>query len=409
MSERYLVHGDSLSVLQTYPDGFFDCIVTDPPYGLAFMGKKWDHDVPSVALWSECLRVLKPGGHLLSFGGTRTYHRLVVNIEDAGFEIRDMVAWLYGTGFPKSLRLEAAIDRHYGHSKKRGKGAGAERVALQMGGATGKAKNGLSSDYDEAAAPVTQEAAQWQGWGTALKPAHEPVVLARKPLIGTVAENVLAHGTGGIHIDACRIHSGPSQGGSVSGQSALGQGSGWNAHDNRTCSIDRTMSQGRWPANVMHDGSPEVLAGFPVTSSGVLRTGHKQGSGSFGRVGGDVIAGTYGGDTGSAARFFYCAKASRVERDAGLENLPAKQQDTSRKNHHPTVKPLDLMRYLVRLVLPPDGKLLDPFAGSGSTIIASVLEGAAVSVGIEREAEYVQIAQARLDHWCPSHDPLDIF
>ena len=390
--ERYLVHGDSLSVLQTYPDGFFDCIVTDPPYGLAFMGKKWDHDVPSVALWSECLRVLKPGGHLLSFGGTRTYHRLVVNIEDAGFEIRDMVAWLYGTGFPKSLRLEAAIDRHYGHTKKRGKGAGAERVALQMGGATGKAKNGLSSDYDEAAAPVTRASAQWQGWGTALKPAHEPVVLARKPLIGTVAENVLAHGTGGIHIDACRIHSGPSQGGSVSGQSALGQGSGWNAHDNRTCSIDRTMSQGRWPANVIHDGSDEVEA--PLEG---------------------------------ASRFYYAAKASKSEREAGLENLPAKQQDTSRKkgkpggdnprnrgvkdrkNHHPTVKPLDLMRYLVRLVLPPDGKLLDPFAGSGSTIIASVLEGAAVSVGIEREAEYVQIAQARLDHWCPSHDQLDIF
>jgi len=379
-------------VLQTYPDDFFDCIVTDPPYGLAFMGKQWDHSVPSVALWSECLRVLKPGGHLLSFGGTRTYHRLVVNIEDAGFEIRDMVAWLYGTGFPKSLRLEAAIDRHYGHSKKRGKGAGAERVALQMGGATGKAKNGLSSDYDDAPAPVTQEASRWQGWGTALKPAHEPVVLARKPLIGTVAENVLAHGTGGIHIDACRIHSGPSQGGSVSGQSALGQGSGWNAHDNRTCSIDRTMSQGRWPANVIHDGSDEVEA--PLKD---------------------------------ASRFFYAAKASKSEREAGLDHLPAKQQDTSRKkgnpggnnprnrgvkdrkNHHPTVKPLDLMRYLVRLVLPPDGKLLDPFAGSGSTIIASVLEGAAVSVGIEREAEYVQIAQARLDHWCPSHDPLDIF
>jgi site-specific DNA-methyltransferase (adenine-specific) len=205
-----LHEGDCLDILKTFSAQSVHSVVTDPPYGLSFMGKRWDYDVPTVEIWQEVLRVLKPGGHLLSFASTRTYHRMVVAIEDAGFEIRDQIGWLYGSGFPKS--------------------------------------HNLSDD--------------WDGWGTALKPAWEPLVLARKPLIGTVDANVQAFGTGAMNIAECRVHSGPSSGGAISGSTALGQGSGWNAHNNRTTGIDRTMSAGRWPANVIHDGSEEVMEAF---------------------------------------------------------------------------------------------------------------------------------------------------
>ena len=299
-------------------DNSVDSIVTDPPYGLSFMGRKWDYDVPSVDIWVECLRVLKPGGHLLAFAGTRTQHRMAVNIEDAGFEIRDMIAWVYGSGFPKSQNVGKAID----------KAAGAERkvVGTASGARNGNGKNNDYGAYGSAAdgtfevtAPATPEAQQWDGWGTALKPALEPVTVARKPFKGTVANNVLEHGTGAINIDECRVGN----------------------------------SNGRWPANLIHDGSEEVTELFPQAK----------------------------GFSGSAARFFYCAKANKKDREDG--------------NSHPTVKPTDLMAYLCRLVTPPEGIVLDPFMGSGSTGKAAMREGFSF-IGIERDPEYYAIAEGRV-------------
>jgi site-specific DNA-methyltransferase (adenine-specific) len=313
------------------PDCSVDAVVTDPPYGLSFMGKKWDYDVPGVEVWAECLRVLKPGGHLLAFAGTRTQHRMAVRIEDAGFEIRDMIAWVYGSGFPKSLNLK-----------------------------------------DE-----------WQGWGTALKPALEPITVARKPLIGTVAENVLQHGTGAINVDGGRV-------GKREKEQFIGAKNGTvNSYGNYFYEKSETpLPPGRWPANFIHDGSEEVMGLFPMTTSGGGDKTNKD-------IRGEDVGGLYGTykpnpnpknhtpNFGSAARFFYCAKASKRDRDEG--------------NNHPTVKPTDLMRYLCRLVTPPDGLVLDPFMGSGSTGKAAALEGFSF-IGIEREAEYVAIAQARINH-----------
>jgi site-specific DNA-methyltransferase (adenine-specific) len=294
------------------------------------MGKRWDYDVPSVEVWAECLRVLKPGGHLLAFAGTRTQHRMAVRIEDAGFEIRDMIAWVYGSGFPKSLDVSKAID----------KAAGAEREVVGQHGAPAKSiysqgKQELPQEVN-ITAPATPEAKQWEGWGTALKPALEPITVARKPLIGTVAENVLQHGTGAINVDGGRV--GTESTLRTNGKTAIWADGGMN-------SVQGGSTQGRWPANFIHDGSEEAT---------------------------DLL--------GASARFFYCAKASKADRG---------------ENHHPTVKPTDLMRYLCRLVTPPSGIVLDPFMGSGSTGKAAMLEGFAF-VGIEREAEYIEIAKARI-------------
>lgn len=309
------------------------------------MGKSWDGDVPSVDIWAECLRVLKPGGHLLAFAGTRTQHRMAVRIEDAGFEIRDMIAWVYGSGFPKSLDVSKAID----------KAAGVEReVVGSKLGRPGMAKDGRNQSFDSSVntyggggilstditAPATDAARQWQGWGTALKPSLEPLTVARKPLIGTVAANVLAHGTGALNIDGCRVGEPFVSSGGAAGFSAA---KGWN--ENSMGEHEPKEVPGRWPANLIHDGSEPA----------------------------DLL--------GEAARFFYCAKASKKDRDEG--------------NVHPTVKPTDLMRYLCRLVTPPGGVVLDPFMGSGSTGKAAMLEGFRF-IGIEREAEYVEIARARI-------------
>jgi site-specific DNA-methyltransferase (adenine-specific) len=360
--------GDCLDVLRQMPEASVDAVVTDPPYGLSFMGKRWDYDVPSVEVWAECLRVLKPGGHLLAFAGTRTQHRMAVRIEDAGFEIRDMIAWVYGSGFPKSLDVSKAID----------KAAGAEREVVGQstnGIAGGSGRHvgeegayGFSGSY-AITAPATDAARQWAGWGTALKPALEPITVARKPLAGTVAETVLAYGTGAINVDGCRVGDGADKG-------------DWPITQRRHADVAYTMgpvltdkSSGRWPANLIHDGGPDVA---------------------------DLL--------GEAARFFYCAKASRADRDGGLEGFDLRsrptmgsgiggQPDQSRannRNHHPTVKPTDLMRYLCRLVTQPGGVVLDPFMGSGSTGRGAVLEGFAF-VGIEREADYLTIAQARIE------------
>ena len=377
-----LLHGDCLDRLRELPDCSIDACVTDPPYGLSFMGKAWDYDVPGAEVWREVLRVLKPGGHLLAFAGTRTQHRMAVQIEDAGFEIRDMIAWVYGSGFPKSLDVSKAIDKCNGDPNRlhkftawmRTTGLTARQLdeitGTNMGGhyltaasqpaiptaalwklirphcgdvpawvdelvqrieaereVLGQKTAGIANpdDHDrhtiggstsvvvDITAPATPEAQQWAGWGTALKPALEPITVARKPLVGTVAANVLEHGTGAINVDGCRVGT----------------------------------SSGRWPANLIHDGSDEPR---------------------------ELL--------GDAARFFYCAKASKADRGEG--------------NMHPTVKPTELMRYLCRLVTPPGGVVLDPFMGSGSTGKAAALEGFRF-IGIERDPDYLAIAQQRID------------
>lgn len=332
-----LRHGSNLDVLPNLADNSVDSIVTDPPYELGFMGKSWDASgiAYNVDLWRECLRVLKPGGHLLAFSGSRTYHRMTCAIEDAGFEVRDQIMWVYGSGFPKSHNL------------------------------TG----------------------DWQGWGTALKPAHEPICVARKPLIGTVAANVLAHGTGAINVDGCRV-------GTETIEQHRKPQKTWREREGRTDIPDSadysvTTTEGRWPANLIHDGSEEVTERM-----------------------------------GEPARFFYCAKASKRDRDDGLEgfatrhgasitgrtigsagiemangkqNPYAGKASPVNKNTHPTVKPTDLMRYLCRLVTQPGGVILDPFMGSGSTGKAAVLEGFQF-IGIDMTAEYIAIADARIKH-----------
>lgn len=306
-----------------------DAVVTDPPYGLSFMGKRWDYDVPDQAIWEACLAAMKPGAHLLSFAGTRTQHRMAVRIEDAGFDIRDMIAWVYGSGFPKSHNLDG--------DKK--------------------------------------------GWGTALKPALEPITVARKPLIGTVADNVLAHGTGALNIDGCRV--GNFQNTTPSGvdrRNAKLAEMGYRPSEYQMGTKLPDTPPGRWPANLIHDGSEDVTGLFP------------------------------GAEDQSAARFFYCAKASNRDRDEGLDgfekrenaNWPQsmdgndKRGAAPRANIHPTVKPTALMRYLCRLVTPPDGVVLDLFMGSGSTGKAAVLEGFGF-IGIERDETYFDISCRRIE------------
>jgi site-specific DNA-methyltransferase (adenine-specific) len=399
-----------MDVLRMLADSSVDSIVTDPPYHLTqasrgghartnnpemphgrhrigdkgFMGKVWDGgDIAHrVEMWAECLRVLKPGGHLLAFAGSRTYHRMAVAIEDAGFEIRDQIMWIYGSGFPKSKNLDG----------------------------------------------------QWQGWGSALKPSHEPICMARKPLIGTISANVDTHGTGAINIDACRVHADDAIGGEYTvkrfapGASVVKDGN-WK----QDVEFRGEMKAGRWPANVIHDGSPEVLDRFPdapgqmadasltapsAKTSNVYGAMQRVGEASQGArytdAGGTNFAMKPGArrlDTGSAARFFYCAKASRADRNEGVggSDTPAVETEATMRdretadwqerngNHHPTVKPTDLMAYLCRLVTPPGGTVLDPFMGSGSTGKAAMREGFHF-VGIDMTPEYVDIARDRIAH-----------
>jgi DNA modification methylase len=375
--------------MRTLPDASVDAVVTDPPYGLSFMGKRWDYDVPSVEVWAECLRVLKPGGHLLAFAGTRTQHRMAVRIEDAGFEIRDMIAWVYGSGFPKSLDVSKAIDKAAGAEREvvgSRKLTGTARIIGGQGGATA----GRSADaYDEGetrdtlaiTAPATPEAQQWSGWGTALKPALEPITMARKPLQGTVAANVLQHGCGGLNVDGCRVDASGADLSSVHNTS-LGSASG-GIYGKAGAFVSKGSPLGRWPANLIHDGSDEVVGLFPQSNSNATpRNRSPKADRTQWRNGGAEYSDTTEyGDTGSAARFFYTAKASRDDRSDG--------------NTHPTVKPTDLMRYLCRLVTPPGGTVLDPFMGSGSTGKAAMLEGFEF-IGIEREPQYFAIAEQRI-------------
>ena len=404
-----LYRGDCLEVMRTLPDGCVDAIVTDPPYGLSFMGKKWDYDVPSVEVWSECLRVLKPGGHLLAFAGTRTQHRMAVRIEDAGFDIRDMIAWVYGSGFPKSLDVSKAIDKAAGNGVK-GEGS---FFTLSGGKSNGGSKFRSDHPEYEPYKPATDAARQWQGWGTALKPALEPITVARKPLVGTVAANVLAHGTGALNIDGCRV------GDEVLPAMTAGQAKIGTFERGVMVTPERI---GRWPANLIHDGSDEVLQAFPQAPGQMARArddGTQSSNEVYGKLRNVTSKPEPRGDTGSAARFFYCAKASKADRDEGLEGFVKTSggmvSNTSgqhmtrrdegyevapRANNHPTVKPTDLMRYLCRLITPPGGVVLDPFMGSGSTGKAAMLEGFGF-IGIEREEPYFRIAKSRIEAAIP--------
>jgi site-specific DNA-methyltransferase (adenine-specific) len=416
-----LRHGDCLEILRGMPDASVDSIVTDPPYGLSFMGKRWDYDVPSEEIWRECLRVLKPGGHLLAFAGTRTQHRMAARIEDAGFEIRDMIAWVYGSGFPKSLDVSKAIDKAAGANREVvGSKIGQPGYSLTDGKGGlyggGFGANGTGDGECRITAPATPNARQWQGWGTALKPALEPITVARKPLAGTVAANVLEHGTGALNVDGCRVESnGDKLGGGRVSTDTEGWDRPWKHDPNAVAAcrergeaaVAKAESQGRWPANLIHDGSDEINFVFSggASDSSTLPDLNRQVS--------------VGGRSSSPARFFYCAKASKADRDEGCEGMEERASSsmsgrracddvdwkadndvtgrfvTQRRNHHPTVKPTALMRYLCRLVTPPGGTVLDPFMGSGSTGKAAVLDGFNF-IGIEREAEYVEIAKARI-------------
>ena len=490
---QYNLHtGDCRDVMRGMDAESIDSIVCDPPYGLSMMGKAWDHGVPSVEFWLEALRVAKPGAHLLAFGGTRTFHRLTCAIEDAGWEIRDCVMWVYGSGFPKSLNVSKAIDNrragndlirpwleslgtreelarvaqvtprqidHYLGNNKTPcpQTLPFERFVLlcehfdcvpdwvdamypKCGRIIGTMRHSRSGGNDFAkrpcsesrlrecdiTAPATEAAKQWEGWGTALKPAWEPIIMARKPLVGTVAANVLTHGTGAINVDGCRVGT----------ETRTYKGSGaqphkLNAHEKGDTGIGymdgsgRSLeftAVGRFPANLIHDGSDLVLAEFPQTASGAVAKGTIRGKVSNHNVAyADMAAGselTGYGDSGSAARFFYCAKASKQDRDEGLDALPVagvsqqyglktsvderegrsqgERTNSERRNNHPTVKPTALMRYLCKLVTPPNGIVLDPFMGSGSTGKAAILEGFRF-VGIDITEEYVAIATARIE------------
>jgi len=464
--------GDSLEVLKEYPDDHFDSCVTDPPYGLEFMGKEWDklagdwgetqleaqkrggligsdgvmrtktrpfsqhmktvryHAGQSAqafhARWAkEVYRVLKPGAHLLSFGGTRTYHRMTCALEDVGFEIRDCLMWLYGSGFPKSHDVGKAIDRHLGGERQvvgvsdalRGrKSDNKESFGQHIGN---QPVNQYADGYP-ITEPATPEASKWQGWGTALKPAYEPIVLARKPLIGTVAENVLMHGTGGINVDGCRIAI-KDEGVPVflkkGEDSILCYGNGLHGSQ-RTGEMD--SATGRWPSNLLLD---EEAAKMLDEQSGELPSGARPNS--YGKVYQKDSAQVYSKyatvpyfnpltDSGGASRFFYIAKADRFEREAGLvgniECSRCKKLVEEGKwpvhegdhiyNDHPTVKPIELMRYLVRLVTPKGGICLDPFVGSGTTLIADMFEGVN-GIGIEKDAEKEGVIFHRLEYWKP--------
>jgi DNA modification methylase len=487
---KNILTGDCLSVMPTLMANSIDSIVSDPPYGLSFMGKDWDHGVPGEHFWREALRVAKPGAHLLAFGGTRTFHRLAVAIEDAGWEIRDTIMWVYGSGFPKSLDVSKAMDKAAGHigasvlaikseirARYEAKGmtlrqfnmacgfeasgylretstwasvlpspekwsqiktvlgcdseldalfAEAERevVGYQKRGAA--VNTDFMSGGNDITAPATDAARQWSGWGTALKPAWEPIIVARKPLDGTVASNVLAHGTGAINVDGCRVE------GAVTTNPLVRNVGGFGSDGlaNQADPPKSVVSQGRWPANLIHDGSQMVLDLFPQSAG---QQGDVTGDEPSMPMGGGSCFSPMGripqpkrGDSGSAARFFYCAKASKADRNEGCDDL--QERTTSRmntcngseddgeawrpidertgkerdrftaktRNHHPTVKPTALMRYLCRLVTPPGGTILDPFMGSGSTGKAAVLEGFSF-VGIEMQPEYVEIARARIE------------
>lgn len=412
-----VLNADCLEAMKKLPDNFLDSIVTDPPYGISFMGKDFDNPKmmgttpvlhgglgryapgekrPEYAkcdmvkfqeymtpIFKEALRIAKPGAHLLAFGGTRTYHRLACAIEDAGWEVRDSLMWCYGSGFPKSMDISKAIDKKLGAKRVERAGVGDHEGTIDFGmknrcpkcGKPYFSANPCTCPREDKVA-ITEEAKKWSGWGTCLKPAYEPIILARKPVEGTVADNVMKWGVGGLNIDECRvptdenitIHSPAKETLLESGHKNLGT---W------------TNTQGRFPANLIHDGSDEVLAAFPDNVKGGTWNTTK-GARHFNNNGKATEFENHGSDNsvGSAARFFYCAKASKKEK--GTDNI------------HPTVKPIALMEYLVKLITPAGGTVLDPFMGSGSTGIAALNLGCQF-IGMEKELDYFNIAKKRLE------------
>jgi len=411
-----ILKGDCLDILPTLDAESVDAVVTDPPYGLKFMGKDWDHSVPGEHFWREILRVAKPGAHLLAFGGTRTYHRLVCAIEDAGWEIRDTIAWVYGSGFPKSLDVSKAIDREAGADRKvvgRYKLPNGQEWNLRQAddGSQMHSPGAFTASGTrtlDVTAPSTEEARKWSGWGTALKPAFEPIVLARKPLVGTVAANVQEYGTGALNIDGCRVETGE-----LAGKIYNNQNTGWKCTSKPSTILGNP--NGRWPANFVHDGSEEVVELFPETISGAISPNHKnKGIEHIGTFKIRDRSGEYDipSSSGSAARFFYTAKASRAERNHGLsgmrraamnwssgEKSPGTFQspntDRTSENFHPTVKPISLMTWICRLITPPGGVILDPFMGSGSTGVAAKREGFDF-LGIELDPHWCEVAKRRI-------------
>ena len=408
-TRHQLLLGDCREVLKTLPDNSVDAIVTDPPYELGFMGKAWDSTgvAYDANLWREAFRVLKPGGHILSFGGSRTYHRMACAIEDAGFEVRDQIMWVYGSGFPKSHNIGKAVDKLQGNERVE---TGEERCRNVK---PYDDENGWNSNNTTGHHKYTKGTSAWEGWGTALKPAHEPICLARKPIEGTVAANVLKWGVGGLNIDGCRVGdeerynapAGNKAGGNSLNMSAVGMPQ----------DVEGTTAKGRFPANLMHDGSQGVLDLFPQSNGGHWSYKQAKDGGLYEHGLKDLEDGGSDKQGGSAARFFYCPKASKSDRDEGCDELPTQEKPahmrtgngtgepsmesgwpaTQRKNTHPTVKPTELMRYLVRLITPKGGLVLDPFNGSGSTGKASMLEGMRY-IGIEMNPEYIKIAEARI-------------
>jgi len=428
-----LLVGDCVEQMKTLEPNSVDAIVTDPPYGLEFMGKAWDGFGTPLGFqtWSEqwareAYRVLKPGGHLLAFGGTRMYHRLAAGIEDAGFEIRDTLMWLYGSGFPKSLDVSKAIDKAAGAERKViGKRIdGMNQSAMKPDKGWNANSMGLVIDIT---APSTEAAKKWQGWGTALKPAVEPIVLARKPLIGTVAENVLTHGTGALNIDASRIGTNGENFDNLRGRpitklSTQRAGEDHKEYKERVlrspgqqAALEKLKNLGRWPANILLDEEAAAMlddqSGVSVSPAPYFQQTKSKGINAS-ETRNDVQS-SHHGDTGGASRFFYVAKVGRAERNKGLEGFAPKRDHDGRNdggvggdnprnrtnqpkaNIHPTVKPVDLMRYLIRLVTPKGGTVLDPFLGSGTTAVAAIEEGVNW-IGCEREPEYVAIIEARI-------------
>jgi DNA modification methylase len=411
MEVNYLFHGDNMDLLRSLPDNSVDAIVTDPPYGLGkepdalamltdwiteghhdvkgrgFMGKEWDAFVPQPRVWRECRRVLKPGGHLLAFAGTRTQDLMALGLRIAGFEIRDLVAWIYGSGMPKIHNIGKAID----------KAAGAEREVVRRQ-TQGRLAFAPGQDNDRSAttlditAPATPEAQQWEGWANALKPALEPITLARKPFPGTIAANVLQWGTGGLNIDGCRVGTEEVKEKTSIKPERKSTGIYGDFGETKRFNGNGTAhTKGRWPANLIHSGCPEVVRLFPeTTGSASPRTNKGKGNNCYGEFETVTTQNDAWGDSGSAARFFYTAKASKADRGGA-------------HNKHPTVKPESLMRYLCRLITPPGGIVLDPYAGSGTTLVAAREEGFKY-IGAEMDAESVATAERRL-----REKPLNLF
>lgn len=381
-----LICADCVEAMKGMADNSVDAIVTDPPYGLSFMGKKWDYDVPSVEVWQEALRVLKPGGYLLAFAGTRTQHRMACRIEDAGFEIRDMICWAYGSGFPKSLNIGKAVDELRGVEREFVQTNPNKRDEAVEQASQGKSQSGRTTHAD-----ITRGTSEWEGWGTNLKPALEPITVARKPLSeNTVAANCMKWGTGGINIDGCRIPTEDNLNGgayAANGESRkqlYGEdaGNSWR----RDNGLEFNQPTGRFPANLIHDGSEEVLARFPESQSSVAIRCNSGGK-TFGSNRAKPALPNLGyTDHGSAARFFYCAKASASERNNGVDG----------GNKHPTVKPVALMEYLVKLVSREGAVVLDPFCGSGTTGVACVNLGRNF-IGIERDPAYFELMKTRIE------------